>query len=56
MPNEHKEIITVGKTLELASQHRLEPEVVWSAVKIAKEEPKKDFHQIFEEAMDEWDI
>jgi hypothetical protein len=56
MPNEHKEIVTVSKTLELASQYRLEPEVVWSAVKIAKENPKRDFHQIFEDAKIEWDI
>ena len=56
MPNEHKELDTVGKALELASQYRLEPEVVWSAVKIAKENPKRDFHQIFKDAKSEWDI
>jgi hypothetical protein len=56
MPNERKELTTVHKSLELAAEYRLEAEIVWSAVKIAKERPKEDFHQIFAEALCDWDL
>ena len=56
MPNEIKELQAVKKYLEDAAIHNMEPEVVWAAVKIAKRKPKQDFHQIFKEARDEWDI
>ena len=56
MPNEAKELKAVKKHLEDAAVYNMESEIVWSAVKIAKENPKEDFHVIFKEARDEWDI
>jgi len=56
MPNEAKELQAVKKHLEDAAIYNMESEMVWAAVKIAKEKPKEDFHQIFKEARDEWDI
>ena len=56
MPNEAKELEAVKKHLEDAAIFNMESEIVWSAVKIAKENPKEDFHKIFREARDEWDI
>ena len=56
MPNEAKELEAVKKHLQDAAIYNMEPEIVWAAVKIAKEKPKEDFHQIFREARDEWDI
>mgnify|MGYP000093082575 FL=1 len=56
MPNEAKELRAVKKHLEDAAIYNMEPEIVWSAVKIAKETPKEDFHVIFEQARHEWDI
>ena len=56
MPNEVKELEAVKKHLEEAAVFNMESEIVWSAVKIAKQNPKEDFHVIFKEARDEWDI
>ena len=56
MPNEAKELKAVKKHLEDAAVYNMESEVVWSAVKIAKANPKEDFHVILKEARHEWDI
>jgi hypothetical protein len=56
MPDAVKELKAVRKHLEDVAIYNMESEVVWAAVRIAKEKPKEDFHQIFKEARDEWDV
>ena len=62
LKRERKEINTeldlkiVAKHLEYATEYKLEPEVVWSAIKYAQANPKAETLEVMDSACGEWDV
>ena len=54
----NEQLRLVAETLDIANEHGMAAEVMWSALNAAAEanEHGKTFEQVLEESMDEWDL
>jgi hypothetical protein len=58
MDEHNRRLQLVAETLDIANEHGMAAEVVWSALTIAAEANEHDmtFDQVLEAALGEWDI
>lgn len=54
--NESLELTSIGDALKNASEYGLEPEVIWSALKAMRENPKLSIQEAMTAGILEWDL
>jgi len=54
--NDEIDLKIVAKHLEYATEYKLEPEVVWSAIKYAQANPKAEMLEVMNYGCGDWDV
>ena len=54
--NAELDLKIVAKHLEYAREYNLEPEVIWSAIRYAQENPKAEILEVMNHGCKDWDV